>query len=66
MSYYLTQMRCNYRLRDQAATCPNCRVEITKATTMRNLAVEKAVSELPSKCQVFINGFLYPAPDSDE
>lgn len=53
-------MHCNYRLRDQAATCPNCRVEITKSSAMRNLAVEKAVSELPSDCQVFINTFLYP------
>lgn len=46
-------MHCNYRLRDQAATCPNCRVEITKSSAMRNLAVEKAVSELPSDCQVW-------------
>lgn len=41
-----------YRLRDQVATCPNCRVEISKSTASRNLAVEKAVSELPSDCQV--------------
>lgn len=40
------------RLRDQVATCPNCRVEISKSTASRNLAVEKAVSELPSECQV--------------
>lgn len=33
------------------ATCPNCRVEISKTTATRNLAVEKAVSELPSECQ---------------
>ncbi|KAJ6635224.1 Cysteine and histidine-rich protein 1 like [Pseudolycoriella hygida] len=39
------------RLRDQVATCPNCRVEISKSTASRNLAVEKAVSELPSDCQ---------------
>lgn len=38
-------------LRDQAATCPNCRVEISKSSATRNLAVEKAVSELPSECQ---------------
>lgn len=39
------------RLRDQAATCPNCRVEISKSSATRNLAVEKAVSELPNECQ---------------
>lgn len=39
-------------LRDQIATCPNCRVEISKSTASRNLAVEKAASELPSECQV--------------
>lgn len=39
------------RLRDQVATCPNCRVEISKSTASRNLAVEKAVSELPNECQ---------------
>lgn len=42
----------NIRLRDQIATCPNCRVEISKSTASRNLAVEKAASELPSECQV--------------
>lgn len=41
-----------HRLRDQIATCPNCRVEISKSTASRNLAVEKAVSELPSECEV--------------
>ena len=40
------------RLRDQIATCPNCRVEISKSTAYRNLAVEKTASELPSLCQV--------------
>lgn len=40
-----------HRLRDQVATCPNCRVEISKSTASRNLAVEKAVSELPNECQ---------------
>ncbi|KAE9545370.1 hypothetical protein AGLY_000913 [Aphis glycines] len=39
------------RLRDEMATCPNCRVDIAKNTATRNLAVEKAVSELPSECQ---------------
>lgn len=39
------------RLRDEMATCPNCRIEISKSSSSRNLAVEKAVSELPSECQ---------------
>ncbi|XP_065213890.1 zinc finger TRAF-type-containing protein 1 homolog isoform X2 [Planococcus citri] len=39
------------RLRDETATCPNCRIEISKISATRNLAVEKAVSELPSECQ---------------
>lgn len=47
-----THLLADGRLRDQSATCPNCRVEITKNNASRNLAVEKAVSELPSECQV--------------
>ncbi|KAL5021687.1 hypothetical protein ScPMuIL_000842 [Solemya velum] len=39
------------RLRDETATCPNCRGEISKSICTRNLAVEKAVSELPTLCQ---------------
>lgn len=39
------------RLRDENATCPNCRVDISKTSVSRNLAVEKALSELPSECQ---------------
>lgn len=39
------------RLRDETATCPNCRVDISKTSVSRNLAVEKALSELPSECQ---------------
>ena len=39
------------RLKDEAATCPNCRCEISKNLCSRNLAVEKAVSELPTECQ---------------
>jgi len=47
-----THLLADSRLRDQVATCPNCRVEISKNNATRNLAVEKAVSELPSECQV--------------
>ncbi len=39
------------RLKDESATCPNCRCEISKASCSRNLAVEKAISELPTECQ---------------
>ncbi|KAJ8717519.1 hypothetical protein PYW08_005918 [Mythimna loreyi] len=46
-----THLLADARLRDEAATCPNCRVEISKATASRNLAVEKTVSELPSECK---------------
>ncbi|XP_071053347.1 zinc finger TRAF-type-containing protein 1 homolog isoform X2 [Onthophagus taurus] len=46
-----THLLADARLRDEMATCPNCRVEISKTVATRNLAVEKAVSELPSECQ---------------
>ncbi|NXA57557.1 CYHR1 protein, partial [Nothocercus julius] len=38
------------RLKEEQATCPNCRCEISKSLCCRNLAVEKAVSELPCEC----------------
>lgn len=38
------------RIKDETATCPNCRTEISRTICIRNLAVEKAVSELPSDC----------------
>lgn len=53
----LTHLLADGRLRDQNATCPNCRTEISKNTSSRNLAVEKAVSELPSECQFCGNEF---------
>ncbi|XP_013192654.1 zinc finger TRAF-type-containing protein 1 homolog isoform X4 [Amyelois transitella] len=46
-----THLLADSRLRDETATCPNCRVEISKSTASRNLAVEKTVSELPSECK---------------
>lgn len=46
-----THLLADARLRDEMATCPNCRIEISKSSASRNLAVEKAVSELPSECQ---------------
>ncbi|XP_074594570.1 zinc finger TRAF-type-containing protein 1-B [Brevipalpus obovatus] len=38
------------RLRDETATCPNCRCLINNEECIRNLAVEKAIQELPVKC----------------
>lgn len=46
-----THILADARLRDETATCPSCRTEISKASATRNLAVENAVSELPSECQ---------------
>ncbi|KAJ1530493.1 hypothetical protein ONE63_005391 [Megalurothrips usitatus] len=46
-----THLLADARLRDEVATCPNCRIEISKGVASRNLAVEKAVSELPAECQ---------------
>ncbi|CAF0714903.1 unnamed protein product [Brachionus calyciflorus] len=38
------------RLKEELATCPNCRCEISKQLCCRNLAVEKTLSELPASC----------------
>ncbi|XP_050305751.1 cysteine and histidine-rich protein 1 homolog isoform X2 [Anthonomus grandis grandis] len=46
-----THVLADARLRDETATCPSCRVEISKTSATRNLAVENAVSELPNECQ---------------
>lgn len=46
-----THLLADARIRDETATCPNCRVEISRSAATRNLAVEKAVSELPADCQ---------------
>jgi len=46
-----THLLADARLRDETATCPNCRIEISKTNSSRNLAVEKAVNELPAECQ---------------
>ncbi|KAM4028135.1 zinc finger TRAF-type-containing protein 1 isoform 1-T1 [Anomaloglossus baeobatrachus] len=45
------------RLKEELATCPNCRCEISKSLCCRNLAVEKAVSELPSECGFCMKAF---------
>jgi len=39
------------RLKNEQASCPSCRTEISSKNASRNLAVEKAVSELPSQCE---------------
>ncbi|KAJ0173893.1 hypothetical protein K1T71_010039 [Dendrolimus kikuchii] len=46
-----THLLADASLRREGATCPNCRVEISKTLASRNLAVEKTVSELPSECK---------------
>ncbi|CAK1584979.1 unnamed protein product [Parnassius mnemosyne] len=46
-----THLLADARLRDEAATCPICRIEISKTSASRNLAVEKTVSELPLECR---------------
>lgn len=45
------------RLKEEQATCPNCRCEISKSLCCRNLAVEKAVSELPCECGFCLHQF---------
>ena len=46
-----THLLADARIRDETATCPNCRCVISKETCSRNLAVEKAVCELPGECR---------------
>ncbi|XP_022667435.1 cysteine and histidine-rich protein 1 homolog isoform X2 [Varroa jacobsoni] len=47
-----THLLADARLRDESpATCPNCRTIISRELCSRNLAVEKAVCELPAECQ---------------
>ncbi|XP_071957575.1 zinc finger TRAF-type-containing protein 1-B-like [Antedon mediterranea] len=46
-----THLLADARLKDETASCPNCRCEINKNLCSRNLAVEKAIGELPTDCQ---------------
>lgn len=46
----LSHLLADGRLKDESTTCPNCRCEISKPMCIRNLAVEKAISEMPSDC----------------
>ena len=46
-----THCLADARLKDETATCPSCRCVITRDSCSRNLAVEKAVSELPGTCR---------------
>nr|XP_002736139.2 PREDICTED: cysteine and histidine-rich protein 1-B-like [Saccoglossus kowalevskii] len=52
-----THLLADARLKNEQATCPNCRCEISKSMCSRNLAVEKAVCELPAACQ-YCNNYL--------
>lgn len=47
----LSHLLADARLKDETPTCPGCRCEISRTLCSRNLAVEKAISELPSLCQ---------------
>ena len=47
----MAHLLADARLKDETATCPNCRCEISKALCIRNLAVEKAISEMPAECR---------------
>lgn len=46
-----THCLADARLKDETASCPSCRCVIARDTCSRNLAVEKAVSELPGTCR---------------
>lgn len=46
-----THILADARIRDETATCPNCRCVIAKESCTRNSAVEKAIAELPGECQ---------------
>ncbi|ELT87328.1 hypothetical protein CAPTEDRAFT_168572 [Capitella teleta] len=46
----LAHLLADARLKDEEATCPNCRCDISKNLCTRNLAVEKAISEMPAPC----------------
>jgi len=47
----LTHLLADARIRDETATCPSCRCVMTREMCSRNLAVEKAASELPGLCR---------------
>lgn len=47
----LSHLFADARLKDETPTCPGCRCEISRTLCNRNLAVEKAISELPAPCQ---------------
>lgn len=46
-----THLLADSRLKDETSTCPNCRCVINRDNCCRNLAVEKAVQELPGDCR---------------
>ena len=37
-------------LKDSTAACPSCRIDLARHQCSRNLAVEKAVAELLTRC----------------
>jgi len=53
----LNHLLADSRLKDENATCPNCRCDISLDRCVRNLAAEKAVGELPTEC-VFCSEYV--------
>ncbi|XP_065065089.1 zinc finger TRAF-type-containing protein 1-B-like [Rhopilema esculentum] len=46
----LSHVLADARLKNEPATCPSCRIEISHKICSRNLAVENAVLEMPIEC----------------
>ncbi len=46
----LTHLLTDARLKDEQATCPNCRCEISRTLCCRSLIAEKILSQLPIDC----------------
>lgn len=47
----LFHLLADFQLKDNEHRCPNCRCKISLDDCVRNLAVEKAVQELPGTCR---------------
>ena len=45
-----THLLTDARLKDEQATCPNCRIEISRQSCSRSLVAEKVLSQLPTNC----------------
>lgn len=58
----LNHLLTDARLKDEQATCPSCRCEISRALCCRSLVAEKVMSQLPTACsyckQMLLRGDL--------